>query len=158
MMRSDVAVASEPAGANAEAGVPETQRELLTRADRAALLRFMAMMRAAEERGLTLYRQGKVPGSFYDGCGQEAISVGSSFALKPEDRMCILHRDLGAHFVRGVTPDRYLANYMGRAGGVTGGKDGNMHFGDPRLGCIGMVSMLPDMALVACGMALAFKT
>ena len=129
----------------------------LSRDDRAALLRFMAMMRSAEERGLTLYRQGKVPGSFYDGCGQEAISVGAAFALRPEDRMCILHRDLGAHFVRGVTPDRYLANYMGRSGGVTGGKDGNMHFGDPALGCIGMVSMLPDMALVACGMALAFK-
>ena len=71
--------------------------------------------------------------------------------------MCILHRDLGAHFVRGLTPDRYLANYMGRSGGVTGGKDGNMHFGDRRLGCVGMVSMLPDMALVACGLALAFK-
>jgi TPP-dependent pyruvate/acetoin dehydrogenase alpha subunit len=71
--------------------------------------------------------------------------------------MCILHRDLGAHFVRGVTPDRYLANYMGRAGGVTGGKDGNMHFGDRRLGCVGMVSMLPDMASVATGLALAFK-
>jgi pyruvate dehydrogenase E1 component alpha subunit len=71
--------------------------------------------------------------------------------------MCILHRDLGAHFVRGVTPDRYLANYMGRAGGVTGGKDGNMHFGDRELGCVGMVSMLPDMAQVATGMALAFK-
>ena len=41
----------------------------------------MAMMRAAEERAITLYRQGKVPGSFYDGCGQEAISVGSAFAL-----------------------------------------------------------------------------
>ena len=46
---------------------------------------------------------------------------------------------------------------MGRAGGVTGGKDGNMHFGDRQLGCVGMVSMLPDMALVASGMALAFK-
>ena len=46
---------------------------------------------------------------------------------------------------------------MGRAGGVTGGKDGNMHFGDRELGCVGMVSMLPDMALVASGMALAFK-
>ena len=46
---------------------------------------------------------------------------------------------------------------MGRAGGVTGGKDGNMHFGDRELGCVGMVSMLPDMALVATGMALAFK-
>ena len=129
----------------------------LTREDRRNLLRYMAMMRAAEERAITLYRQGKVPGSFYDGCGQEAISVGSSYALGPRDRMCILHRDLGAHFVRGVTPDRYLANYMGRSGGLTGGKDGNMHFGDPELGCVGMVSMLPDMALVASGMALTFK-
>ena len=33
-----------------------------------------------------------------------------------------------------------------------------MHFGDRELGCVGMVSMLPDMALVATGMALAFKT
>ena len=129
----------------------------LTRDDRARLFRFMAMMRAAEERGLALYKQGKVPGSFYDGCGQEAVSVGAAYALGPRDRMCILHRDLGAHFVRGVTPDRYLGNYMGRSGGVTGGKDGNMHFGDPRLGCVGMVSMLPDMALPAVGMALAFK-
>ena len=156
-MRSDVAFANGAARGSAEAGVGEPLSELLTRSDRAALLRFMAMMRSAEERGLTLYRQGKVPGSFYDGCGQEAIPVGSAFALKPEDRMCILHRDLGAHFVRGVTPDRYLANYMGRAGGVTGGRDGNMHFGDRKLGAVGMVSMLPDMALVANGMALAFK-
>src|ERR671925_640837 len=131
--------------------------QALTRQHRANLLRFMVMMRAAEERGITLYRQGKVPGSFYDGSGQEAISVGSAFVLAPHDRMCILHRDLGAHLVRGVTPDRYLANYMGRSGGVTRGRDGNMHFGDRELGCVGMVSMLPDMALVATGMALAFK-
>jgi TPP-dependent pyruvate/acetoin dehydrogenase alpha subunit len=130
---------------------------LLTRTDRAELLRYMTMMRAAEEKALSLYKQGKVPGSFYDGRGQEAISVGAAFACAPRDRLCILHRDLGAHFVRGVTPDRYLANYMGRAGGVTGGKDGNLHFGDRALGCVGMVSMLPDMALVANGMALAYK-
>ncbi len=129
----------------------------LTREDRTNLFRYMAMMRASEERALTLYKQGKVPGSFYDGCGQEAISAGASYVLGPRDRMCILHRDLAAHFVRGVTPARYLANYMGRVDGVTGGKDGNMHFGDRRLGCVGMVSMLPDMALVAGGMALAFK-
>jgi pyruvate dehydrogenase E1 component alpha subunit len=131
--------------------------EHLTREDRTQLFRYMLLMRTCEERALKLYKQGKVPGSFYDGRGQEAISVGSAFVLAPHDRMCILHRDLGAHLVRGVTPDRYLANYMGRTGGVTGGKDGNMHFGDRRLGCVGMVSMLPDMALVATGMALAFK-
>jgi pyruvate dehydrogenase E1 component alpha subunit len=83
--------------------------------------------------------------------------VGAAYVLGPEDRACILHRDLGAHFVRGVTPDRYLAGYMGRADGVTRGREGNMHFGDRRLGCVGMVSMLPDMAQVATGMALAFK-
>jgi TPP-dependent pyruvate/acetoin dehydrogenase alpha subunit len=152
----DGAVVSERARTRRN-GHAEPSRAALERGDRANLLRYMAMMRAAEERGITLYRQGKIPGSFYDGCGQEAISVGSAYVLGPRDRMCILHRDLGAHFVRGVTPDRYLANYMGRAGGVTGGKDGNMHFGDRELGCVGMVSMLPDMALVAAGMAMSFK-
>ncbi|HEX3292687.1 MAG TPA: thiamine pyrophosphate-dependent dehydrogenase E1 component subunit alpha [Solirubrobacterales bacterium] len=144
--------AASPSRSSERAG-----KDALTREDRALLLRYMLLMRLSEERGLTLYKQGKVPGSFYDGRGQEAICVGAAFTLGPRDRMCILHRDLGAHFVRGVTPDRYLANYMGREGGVTGGKDGNMHFGDRKLGCVGMVSMLPDMAQVAAGMALSFK-
>jgi pyruvate dehydrogenase E1 component alpha subunit len=142
------------AGIEQETAAPTSS---LTAEDRRALLRFMALMRATEERALTLYRQGKVPGSFYDGRGQEATAVGSAFALGPRDRACILHRDLGAHLVRGVRPGRVLAQMMGRAGGVTGGRDGNMHFADHRLGCVQMVSMLPDMALVACGMAIAFQ-
>lgn len=129
----------------------------LTRADRTELLRAMLMMRGIEQRALTLYRQGKVPGSFYDGYGQEAISAGAAFAMAPEDRLCVLHRDLAAHIVRGVEPARILAQYMGRATGVTRGRDGNVHFGDRTLGCVGMVSMLPDMMLVATGMAMAFK-
>ncbi|HEX8074956.1 MAG TPA: thiamine pyrophosphate-dependent dehydrogenase E1 component subunit alpha [Thermoleophilaceae bacterium] len=130
---------------------------LLTREDRVRLLRFMLLMRATEERALTLYRQGKVPGSYYDGFGQEAVSVGTAYALGPRDRACVLHRDLGGHLIRGVTPGRVLAQMMGRATGITAGRDGNMHFGDRRLGCVGMVSMLPDMALVACGLGLAFQ-
>ena len=93
----------------------------LTPDDRTALLRYMLLMRGIEERAMNLYRQGKVPGSFYDGYGQEAVSVGSAFAMAPQDRLCILHRDLGAHIVRGVAPDRILAQYMGRSGGVTAG-------------------------------------
>ena len=142
------------------AALPATDAEpalALDRADRSALLRFMLLMRATEERALTLYRQGKVPGSYYDGRGQEATCVGTAFALGPRDRACVLHRDMGAHLVRGVRPGRILAQMMGREGGVTRGRDGNMHFGDRELGCVGMVSMLPDMMLVACGMALAFQ-
>jgi len=129
----------------------------LSSADRMALMRHMLLMRGIEERAMSLYRQGKVPGSFYDGYGQEAISAGAAFAMGPRDRLCILHRDLAAHLVRGVSPVRILAQYMGRAGGVTEGREGNVHFGDPELGCVGMVSMLPDMMLVATGMAMAFK-
>ncbi len=125
--------------------------------DRVALLRYMLLMRAIEARALSLYRQGKVPGSFYDGYGQEAVSAGAAFAMASEDRLCVLHRDLAAHLVRGVEPVRILAQYMGRAGGITAGRDGNVHFGDWRRGCVAMVSMLPDMMLVAAGMAMGFK-
>jgi TPP-dependent pyruvate/acetoin dehydrogenase alpha subunit len=136
---------------------PSAVSEHLTLDDRIALLRYMLLMRGIEERAMNLYRQGKVPGSFYDGYGQEAVSVGATFAMSAQDRLCILHRDLGAHLIRGVTPARILGQYMGREGGITGGRDGNVHFGDYRLGCVGMVSMLPDMMLVATGMAMAFK-
>jgi TPP-dependent pyruvate/acetoin dehydrogenase alpha subunit len=141
----------------APAPVGTVQPEHLRLEDRIWLLRAMLLMRGIEERAMSLYRQGKVPGSFYDGFGQEAVSAGAAFAMSSEDRLCILHRDLAAHLIRGVTPARILSQYMGRAAGVTGGRDGNVHFGDRHLGCVGMVSMLPDMMLVATGMAMAFK-
>jgi pyruvate dehydrogenase E1 component alpha subunit len=129
----------------------------LTAADRKALLIYMLEMRGIERRAMSLYRQGKIPGSFYDGLGQEAVSAGAAFAMAAEDRLCVLHRDLAAHLVRGVEPERIFAQYMGRAAGITGGRDGNIHFGDRHLGCVGMVSMLPDMMVVAVGMAMAFR-
>ncbi len=141
----------------APASVQAGGHEHLQLDDRISLLRAMLLMRGIEERAMSLYRQGKVPGSFYDGFGQEAVSAGAAFAMSSEDRLCILHRDLAAHLIRGVTPERILSQYMGRAAGITGGRDGNVHFGDWQLGCVGMVSMLPDMMLVATGMAMAFK-
>jgi pyruvate dehydrogenase E1 component alpha subunit len=147
-------MATETAGSAERAAEAPGQ---LRREDRVALLRYMLLMRAIEERAMNLYRQGKVPGSFYDGFGQEAVSVGAAYAMAAQDRLCILHRDLGAHLVRGVEPARIFAQYMGRAGGITRGRDGNVHFGDHTKGCVGMVSMLPDMMLVATGMAMAFR-
>src|SRR4051812_8610114 len=129
----------------------------LTTEDRVGLFRAMLMMRGIEERAMTLYRQGKVPGSFYDGFGQEAVSAGATWAMGAQDRLCILHRDLAAHIIRGVEPARIFAQYMGREAGITRGRDGNVHFGDRTKGCVGMVSMLPDMMLIATGMAMAFK-
>jgi TPP-dependent pyruvate/acetoin dehydrogenase alpha subunit len=137
--------------------VPGPVPEHLTPEDRVGLLRAMLTMRGIEERAMMLYRQGKVPGSFYDGYGQEAVSAGPTWAMHGRDRLCVLHRDLAAHIIRGVTPARIFAQYRGREGGITGGRDGNVHFGDRKVGCVGMVSMLPDMMLVATGLAMAFK-
>jgi pyruvate dehydrogenase E1 component alpha subunit len=141
----------------AQSDPPGDVSEHLTTEDRVGLLRAMLTMRGIEERAMTLYRQGKVPGSFYDGYGQEAVSAGPAWAMAARDRLCILHRDLAAHVIRGVPLPRIFGQYMGREGGVTGGRDGNVHFGDRTVGCVGMVSMLPDMMLVATGLAMAFK-
>jgi TPP-dependent pyruvate/acetoin dehydrogenase alpha subunit len=143
--------------AQAGTDVPAPAPEHLTMEDRVGLLRAMLTMRGIEERAMMLYRQGKVPGSFYDGFGQEAVSAGPAWAMHGHDRLCILHRDLAAHLIRGVTPARIFAQYMGREAGITRGRDGNVHFGDRTVGCVGMVSMLPDMMLVATGLAMAFK-
>ena len=149
-------MATQVASGPEAAAIPPAS-DHLDRSDRVELLRYLLLMRGIEERAMSLYRQGKVPGSFYDGRGQEAVSAGAAFAMAPEDRLCILHRDLAAHLVRGVEPARIVAQYMGRDGGITRGRDGNVHFGDRHLGCVGMVSMLPDMMLVATGMAMAFR-
>jgi len=143
--------------AQAGTDVPAPASEHLTTEDRVGLLRAMLTMRGIEERAMMLYRQGKVPGSFYDGFGQEAVSAGPAWAMHGHDRLCILHRDLAAHLIRGVTPARIFAQYMGREAGITRGRDGNVHFGDRTVGCVGMVSMLPDMMLVATGLGMAFK-
>ena len=150
-------MATEAAQSGTSQEVPPDVSEHLTTEDRVGLLRAMLMMRGIEERAMTLYRQGKVPGSFYDGFGQEAVSAGPAWAMAAQDRLCILHRDLAAHVIRGVEPARIFAQYMGREDGITGGRDGNVHFGDRTKGCVGMVSMLPDMMLVATGLAMAFK-
>jgi pyruvate dehydrogenase E1 component alpha subunit len=93
----------------AKSAVPADVSEHLTTEDRVGLLRAMLMMRGIEERAMTLYRQGKVPGSFYDGFGQEAVSAGAAWAMAAQDRLCILHRDLAAHVIRGVEPARIFS-------------------------------------------------
>src|SRR6476619_5642733 len=129
----------------------------LDREDLLGIYRNMLITRAVEERGHTLYKQGKIPGSFYTGRGNEASAVGVATAMGPVDVGTPIHRDMGVHITRGVEPWRIFAQYMGRAGGPTGGKDGNVHMADANLGLIAMVSHLPAMLPVAVGCALAFR-
>jgi pyruvate dehydrogenase E1 component alpha subunit len=121
------------------------------------LYRWMLLTRRLEEVGHTLYKQGRISGSFYTGRGNEAASVGVAAALEPGDIAIPLHRNLGVHLVRGTEPWRILANYLGRVDGPSRGRDGNIHLGDLDRGQITIVSHLPAMAPVAVGCALAFR-
>jgi len=128
---------------------PATYREML---------RFMVLTRELEDRiERKLYRQGKIVGGVYVGRGQEAIGVASCIQTEPEDVILPSHRDMGAFLIRGMSPRRILAQYMGRVDGYTRGRDGNMHMGDLDRGVIPFVSMLGDNVPVAAGVGIAFR-
>jgi TPP-dependent pyruvate/acetoin dehydrogenase alpha subunit len=129
----------------------------LDREDLLQIYRNMLITRGIEERGHILYKQGKIPGSFYTGRGNEGAAVGVATAMGPNDVGTPLHRDMGVHITRGVEPWRIFAQYMGREGGPTRGRDGNVHMATPELGLHPMVSHLPAMLPVAVGCALAFR-
>jgi len=128
--------------------------------DRAALVamhRNMLLTRAIEERGSAMHKQGRLPGSFYTGRGNEAASVGVASAMQPGDVAAPLHRNMGVHITRGSEPWRLLCQYMGREGGATRGRDSNMRTQDLELGLIAGVSHLPAVLPAIMGVALAFR-
>jgi TPP-dependent pyruvate/acetoin dehydrogenase alpha subunit len=121
-------------------------------------LRYMATMREVEDRiERKLYRQGKIVGGVYVGRGQEAIPVGVGLTAEPEDVFCPSHRDLAIFLIRGVHPRQIFAQYMGRVGGLTRGRDGNMHMGDINRRIISIISAMAASVPVAAGAALALK-
>ena len=147
-----IAREAEPVGS-----LQEVKEAGLDREDLLGVYRNMLVTRGIEERGHILYKQGKIPGSFYTGRGNEAAAVGVATAMSAEDVGTPLHRDMGVHVTRGVEPWRIFAQYMGRIDGPTRGRDGNVHMADAKLGLLAMVSHLPAMLPVAVGCALAFR-
>src|SRR3954452_1947181 len=139
-----IATRAEPVGS-----FSEIKEAGLDREDLLGMYRSMLITRGVEERGHILYRQGKIPGSFYTGRGNEGAAVGVATAMAPDDGAAPLDRDLGAQIVRRMAPRRIFAQYMGRADGPTRGKDGNVPLGDLRIATITMVSPLPAMLPVA---------
>lgn len=115
------------------------------------LYRYLKLTRLVEERVVNLYRQTKVVGGVYRSLGQEATAVGSAYALRPDDFITPIIRDLGACFVKGIRPREIFAQYMAKAWGPSGGKDLNVHFGYMDKGFLGPISHLGDMIPVMTG-------
>ncbi len=121
------------------------------------LYRYLRLTRLVEERLVNLYRQTKVVGGVFRSLGQEATAVGSAYALRPQDFITPLIRDLGAVLVKGIRPREIFAQYMAKAWGPSGGHDLNIHFGDMEKGFIGPISHLGDMIPVMTGVLLGAR-
>jgi len=118
---------------------------------------FMQLTRSVEDRVRALYLQGKLQGAVYSSRGQEGTAVASAYALGPNDVVAPLIRDLGASFTRGIEPKVIFAQWLGKVGGPTRGRDGNLHFGDLSKGVLAPISMLGATIPVCAGIGLAAK-
>ena len=130
---------------------------MLTREQQLDLFYWMQLTRSFDESMVALWKQGRGMGGTFSQRGHEAISVGAGYALAPADVVAPMHRDLGCYLLRGMTPERIFGNLLGRANGVSGGRDANLHgMGDLNLGIVGFISHLPHSLPVALGMAMNF--
>jgi TPP-dependent pyruvate/acetoin dehydrogenase alpha subunit len=129
----------------------------LTREQKLEIYYWMRLTRTYDDMMVAYWRQGRGLGGVFSQRGHEAISVGTGYALAPEDVVAPMHRDIGCYFLRGMTPRRIFANMMGRETGITRGRDANLHgAGDLSLQIVGFISHLPQSLPVALGVAMSF--
>jgi len=117
---------------------------------------FMQLNRQLEERLVRLFRQNKIVGGVYSSLGQEAVSVGTAYALESRDWLAPMIRNIGALLVKGFKPRDIFTQHMAKYTSPTHGKDGTSHFGDLKVRhVISPISMLGDLIPVMTGVAMA---
>lgn len=102
--------------------------------DKATLLdwyRQMVLIRRFEEKSDELYQlEGKIKGFLHLYIGQEAIAVGTIAARQDQDHLVTAYRDHGHALAVGLPTKNVMAELMGKATGVAGGRGGSMHMAD----------------------------
>ena len=128
----------------------------VSREEALALHRALVLPRLIEEKMLNLLRQGRLS-KWFSGIGQEAIAVGVTSALRTDDWILPMHRNLGVFTGRAMDLTRLFRQLLGRDGGFTKGRDRTFHFGDLDRRIVGMISHLGANLPVADGLALAAR-
>jgi len=118
-----------------------------------SMYRALLEIRGFEDRVFDLFAQGKVAGSTHLGQGQEAVSVGACFALRPDDLMVCTYRGHAACLAKGMGLRAAMAEILGRATGCCGGKGGSMHLTDVAVGAMGSFAVVGAGIPVAAGLA-----
>jgi acetoin:2,6-dichlorophenolindophenol oxidoreductase subunit alpha len=132
--------------------------QTVTRSDldvRLDIYRKMQEGRLFEKRAHDLFLEGLVKGTSHLGLGQEAVAAGFAAALEPKDLVFCTYRGHVHTLLRGAPMGALMAELMGRANGICGGKGGSMHLTDVEHGAMGSYAIVGAHMPIAAGAAWA---
>ena len=132
------------------------QRKELTNNELVSIYKSILLPRMIEEKMLLLLRQGKIS-KWFSGIGQEAIAVGATMALQPNEWIMPLHRNLGVFTSRKMPLSKLFMQWQGNKDGYSKGRERSFHFGSKEHHICGMISHLGPQMAIADGVALAYK-
>ncbi|MGH7613193.1 MAG: pyruvate dehydrogenase (acetyl-transferring) E1 component subunit alpha [Gemmatimonadales bacterium] len=138
--------------ATAQPAKDQAQTELQRR-----MLREMLLIRRFEEKTAEAYALGKIGGFCHLYIGQEAVAVGVSAALRPDDYVISSYREHGQALVRGIPANTVMAELCGKATGCSGGKGGSMHLFDVARRFMGGHGIVGGHLPLATGLGFAIK-
>lgn len=119
--------------------------------------RRMLRIRRFDERASKMVKRGEIPGTVHTSIGQEAQVVGACMALADGDTMTGNHRSHGHPIGKGAALGPLMAELVGKATGVCGGKGGSMHLADFKVGSLGESGIVGSSIPIATGAALSAK-
>ena len=112
-------------------------------------------IRAFEDKSISLFQDGIVPGFTHAYCGQEAVAVGVCNALEPGDRVGSNHRGHGHILARGADSSKMLAEILGKRDGYLQGMGGELHIMDASINILGANGIVGAGIPIAVGAALS---
>jgi pyruvate dehydrogenase E1 component alpha subunit len=121
------------------------------------LLTQMSLIRRFEEKAAEMYALGKVGGFLHLYIGQEAVAVGATSTLRPDDYVISSYREHGHCLAKGSDPRRVMAELFGRRDGLSKGKGGSMHLFDKSVNFLGGHAIVAAHLPLAAGAAFAVK-
>ena len=121
------------------------------------LYRQMQLIRRFEEECGAQYMQGRIRGFLHLYIGEEAVGVGAISALREDDYVVSHYRDHGHALARGLEPGPVMAELMGKATGISGGRGGSMHLFDAEKGFMGGYAIVGGQLPIAVGLGLAIS-